>query len=59
MIDPFAAASLTNGLLGITDPVRWSEAFNAIPTLYKGTVLGLAALFIAFRWWPWRRKNGD
>ena len=43
----------------MTDPVRWAEAFNAIPTTYKAAVLSLLGSFILLRWWPWRKKNGD
>lgn len=42
----------------ILDPVRWVEAFASIPVAYKSVSLGLLALWIAFRYWPWRKRNG-
>jgi hypothetical protein len=43
----------------VLDPVRWVEAFNGVPATYKGVTLGVITLFVIFRWWPWRKRNGQ
>ncbi len=43
----------------ILDPRKWVEAFVAVPLEYRILVLGIIILYITFRYWPWRKKNGS